>query len=64
MKKETSGSLPKVIFLTIITFGVYGAYWVMKNLYTDCDPEASEEEKNADAAKRATSTIFFMDRFR
>ena len=64
MKKETTGSLPKIIFLTIITFGVYGAYWVMKNLYTETDPEAGEDEKNADAANRAVSSIFFMDRLR
>lgn len=44
----------KVVFLSVITGGLYGAYWLMKNLYDD--PSKDREtmtgsEKTADQAQ-------------
>ena len=52
----------KIITLTIITFGIYGAYWAMKNAYTEADIDADEIEKNADFAQRAATSALLMRR--
>ena len=42
----------KILFLTVITGGLYGAYWIVKNMGADDDsPELSEEERKARRAQ-------------
>ena len=48
----------RVLLLTVITFGLYGAYWAMNNMYQDVDDE--EEQKGADSMERAAASALLM----
>ena len=51
MMKKIAGFF-KILFLTVITGGLYGAYWIVKNMGADDDsPELSEEERKARRAQ-------------
>ena len=55
----------KILFLTVITFGIYGAYWITVNLFNDAnDPEINETEKNSREAQNiVTATVLhFLNR--
>ena len=60
MEKTGIKSTIKVIVLTIVTFGLYGAYWIMKNLYKEPDITADETEKNAAYTSRAVTSAFLV----
>ncbi len=48
----------KVVILSILTFGIYGAYWIFVNMMNEPDasddPELGDSEK---AARHAQDTI-------
>lgn len=43
----------KIIILTILTFGIYGAYYIIKSLYLDTD-----KDNNTD---RTLAALWFMN---
>ena len=57
MKKETTA---KVILLTIATFGLYGAYWAMSQMFTPPDVDDDEAEKGKDFVDRAATSALLM----
>ena len=62
--KSVAGIL-KVLFLTVITGGIYGAYWLFINLYKQPDyPGMSESEKAAGEAQNtiALTWLHFINR--
>lgn len=51
MAKRVFGFV-KVLFLTVITCGLYGAFWIVKSMSADEDePGLSEEERKARRAQ-------------
>ena len=50
----------RVLLLTVITFGLYGAYWAMNNMYQDVDVDDDEEKKDADTMQRAAGSALLM----
>ena len=54
MKKSVANAI-KVIALTVITFGIYGAYWAMTSSFEEDDFAEDETKKDADNAKRAVA---------
>ena len=58
MKKKIN--YPLVIILTILTFGLYGAFWALNSSYEEPDESMSEEEKNASDMQRAAGMAFLM----
>jgi hypothetical protein len=58
MKQMNLKTAAKTIFLTVITFGIYGAFWIMKNLYEEPDIHADEGEKETAFAQRAVTSVF------
>ena len=61
-KKDTFWKYLKVFTFTIVTLGVYGAYWAMSNTYEEDDIDADETQKNADHMQRAAAAAFLMSR--
>lgn len=53
-------SIIKVTVLTIVTFGLYGAYWIMNSLYKEPDITADEIEKDAAYTSRAATAAFLV----
>lgn len=45
----------KVIVLTIVTFGLYGAYWIFINMFADDDVQDRDDSEQA--ARNAQDTI-------
>ena len=60
MEKKGITSIIEVIVLTIVTFGLYGAYWIMNNLYKAPDITADETEKDAAYTSRAATAAFLI----
>ncbi len=60
MEKNSIKPTIKVFVLTIVTFGLYGAYWIMSNLYKEPDVTADETEKNAAYTSRAATAAFLV----
>ena len=58
MKQMILKTAAKTLFLTVITFGIYGAYWLMKTLYEEPDIHADEGEKETAFAQRAVTSAF------
>ena len=63
-RKKNSGFL-KVIFLTVITFGLYGAWYALRDIAMapDTNEGISEEQKKALEAQRALETMWIMQTF-
>lgn len=55
----------KVIILTVVTFGLYGAWWVYKNIFIapTFDEDISEEERESLEAQKALSSLWIMQTF-
>lgn len=60
MKKVKFGTAAKVILLTIITFGLYGAYWAMNQSMEEEYIEDEEVKNDADSVKRAATSALLM----
>ncbi len=60
MKKVKLGTAAKVILLTIITFGLYGAYWAMNQSMEEEYIEDEEVKNDADSVKRAATSALLM----
>ena len=60
MKKVKFGTAAKVILLTIITFGLYGAYWAMNQSMEEEYIEDEEVKNDADLVKRAATAALLM----
>ena len=60
MKKETIAKAAKVLALTVITFGLYGAYWAMTQSAEEPDITDDEEKKDADTLSRAATSALLM----
>ncbi len=60
MKKVKLGTAAKVILLTIITFGLYGAYWAMSQSMEEEYIEDEEVKNDADSIKRAATSALLM----
>ena len=60
MKKVKFGTAAKVILLTIITFGLYGAYWAMNQSMKEEYIEDEEVKNDADSVKRAATSALLM----
>ena len=52
----------KVIGLTVVTMGIYGAYWAMTGMFEEDDIDADETQKDADYMKRSAASAF-LSRF-
>jgi len=55
----------KIVFLTIITGGLYGAYWIFTNMYRQADyPGIGDSEKKAAEAQDtiALAWMHFINR--
>ena len=59
-KNRTFWKLVKVFAFTVLTMGVYGAYWAMDNTYQEADIDTDEEQKEADNIQRAAGAAFLM----
>lgn len=62
-KNNTFWKYVKVFALTVITMGIYGAYWAMDNTYPEEDIDADETKKDADTIQRAAGAAFLMGHF-
>ena len=60
MEKQKLGKAAKVVLLTVITFGLYGAYWAMTQSVEEADYEDDDVEKDADTVKRAATSALLM----
>ncbi len=60
MKKVKLGTAAKVILLTIITFGLYGAYWAMNQSMEEEYIEDEETKNDTDSVKRAATSALLM----
>ena len=60
MKKVKFGTAAKVILLTIITFGLYGAYWAMNQSMEEEYIEDEAVKNDADSVKRAATSALLM----
>ncbi len=58
MKNSDIFTFLKVLALSIVTFGLYGAYWIMNSLYKASDISADETEKDVEYAQRAVASAF------
>ena len=56
MKSNGLITIIKVLVLTILTFGLYGAYWIMSNLFKEPDINDDEIDKKADYVRRAAGS--------
>lgn len=62
-KKNKFLTAGKVLGLTVATFGIYGAYFMMKNMFPEDDINTDETEKDADNKKRAMGAAWMMNHF-
>ena len=53
--KKSTINVIKVFVLTILTLGIYGAYWAMTQSFEEDDYSEDETKKDADNAKRAVA---------
>ena len=60
MKKKTIWSAAKVLALTIVTFGVYGAYWAMTQSAGEADFDDDEKDKAANTMSRTAASALLM----
>ncbi len=56
MKSNGLITIIKVLVLTILTFGLYGAYWIMSNLFKEPDINDDDIDKKADYVRRAVGS--------
>lgn len=61
-KGKKAVNIAKVLFLTVITMGIYGAYWAMADMFKEDDIDTDEVQKNADYMKRSAASAF-LSRF-
>ena len=61
-KGKNALKIAKVLFLTVITLGIYGAYWAMADMFREDDIDADEVQKDADFMKRSAASAF-LSRF-
>ena len=60
MKKQKQGNAVMIMLLTVLTFGIYGAYWAMTQSAEEADYEDDDIEKDADSVKRAAASALLM----
>lgn len=65
MKNNKEGSVwqyVRIIVLTVLTVGIYGAYWAMSDMFKEDDINTDEMQKDADFMKRSAASAF-LSRF-
>ena len=62
MEEKKTWKYAKVILLTIITAGIYGAYFAMSDMFKEDDIDTDEVRKDADYMKRSAASAF-LSRF-
>lgn len=62
---KTIGKTLKILILTILTGGIYGAYWIAVNLFREPDdPDMGDAEKQAGESQNtiALAWLHFINR--
>ena len=55
-------NIVKVLGLTVVTMGIYGAYFAMSDMFKEDDINTDEMQKDADFMKRSAASAF-LSRF-